>query len=88
MDLYANKRKEKKSKMDEKEKILNDKQVDVNSIVDDLRRQGYKNDEIIAELRRKVENKEITEEDFKKVVDGLEAKEKEEAEKLFDMKLL
>ncbi len=74
--------------MDEKEKILNDKQVDVNSIVDDLRRQGYKNDEIIAELRRKVENKEITEEDFKKVVDGLEAKEKEEAEKLFDMKLL
>lgn len=74
--------------MDEKEKILNDKQVDVNSIVDDLRRQGYKNDEIIAELRRKVENKEITEEDFKKVVDGLEAKEKKEAEKLFDMKLL
>lgn len=74
--------------MDEKENILNDKQVDVNSIVDDLRRQGYKNDEIIAELRRKVENKEITEEDFKKVVDGLEAKEKEEAEKLFDMKLL
>ena len=74
--------------MDEKEKILNDKQVDVNSIVDDLRRQGYKNDEIIAELRRKVENKEITEEDFKKVVDCLEAKEKEEAEKLFDMKLL
>lgn len=74
--------------MDEKEKILNDKQVDVNSIVDDLRRQGYKNDEIIAELRRKVENKEITEEDFQKVVDGLEAKEKEEAEKLFDMKLL
>lgn len=74
--------------MDEKEKILNDKQVDVNSIVDALRRQGYKNDEIIAELRRKVENKEITEEDFKKVVDGLEAKEKEEAEKLFDMKLL
>lgn len=74
--------------MDEKDKILNDKQVDVNSIVDDLRRQGYKNDEIIAELRRKVENKEITEEDFKKVVDGLEAKEKEEAEKLFDMKLL
>lgn len=74
--------------MDEKEKILNDKQVDVNSIVDDLRRQGYKNDEIIAELRRKVENKEITEVDFKKVVDGLEAKEKKEAEKLFDMKLL
>ena len=74
--------------MNEQEKILNYKQVDVNSIVDDLRRQGYKNDEIIAELRKKVENKEITEEDFKKVVDGLEAKEKKEAEKLFDMKLL
>lgn len=74
--------------MNEQEKILNYKQVDVNSIVDDLRRQGYKDDEIIAELRKKVENKEITEEDFKKVVDGLEAKEKEEAEKLFDMKLL
>ena len=71
----------------EQDKVVNDKVVDVNSIVDALKREGHSNDEIVEKLKVLVREGKITDEDFKKKVDELLGEERKEASKLFDMDL-
>ena len=71
----------------EQEKEVNDKDVDVTSIVDALKREGHSNDEIVEKLKVLLREGKITDEDFKKKVDELLGEERKEASKLFDMDL-
>lgn len=61
--------------------------VDVNSIVDALKREGKSNDEIVAQLKILLQEGKITDADFKAKVDELEKEERAEASKLFNIKL-
>lgn len=76
--------------MDEKERIekVDDSVVDINSIIDALRRKGYSADDVMKELKIRLEKGEITENDFREAIEKLEKEEKGEAEKLFDVKFI
>ena len=71
----------------EQDKVVNDKVVDVNSIVDALTREGHSNDEIVEKLKVLLREGKITDADFKAKVDELLGKERKEASKLFNMDL-
>ncbi len=76
--------------MDEKERVekVDDSVVDINSIIDALRRKGYSADDVMKELKIRLEKGEITENDFREAIEKLEKEEKGEAEKLFDVKFI
>lgn len=73
---------------EKKEQVAEEQVSQIDSIVDDLKKQGLEFEQIVEALKQMVAEGKITEEDFAQATQKLEAEEKNEASKMFGINLL
>ena len=73
---------------EKKEQVAEEQISQIDSIVDDLKKQGLEFEQIVEALKQMVAEGKITEEDFAQATQKLEAEEKNEASKMFGINLL
>ena len=73
---------------EKKEQVAEEQVSQIDSIVDDLKKQGLEFEQIVEALKQMLAEGKITEEDFAQATQKLEAEEKNEASKMFGINLL
>lgn len=73
---------------EKKEQVAEEQVSQIDSIVDDLKKQGLEFEQIVEALKQMLAEGKITEEDFAQATEKLEAEEKNEASKMFGINLL
>ena len=74
--------------IEKKEQVAEEQVSQIDSIVDELKKQGLEIEQIVEALKQMVAEGKITEEDFAQATQKLEAEEKNEASKMFGINLL